>query len=82
MGEEFENASRRMKDKVLKLNQCIFYSDTQYSDKRKLKKGGYELTVYKAVNIFAHLFRTCMKNIVNLLFSITQDILRSRSYEN
>lgn len=77
MGEAFENASRRMKDKVLKLNQCIFYSD-----KRKLKKGGYELTVYKAVNIFAHLFRTCMKNIVNLLFSITQDILRSGSYEN
>lgn len=77
MGEAFENASRRMKDKVLKLDQCI-----HNSDKRKLKKGGYELTVYKAVNIFAHLFRTCMKNIVNLLFSITQDILRSRSYEN
>lgn len=42
MGEAFENASRRMKDKVLKLNQCI-----HNSDKRKLKKGGYELTVYK-----------------------------------
>lgn len=60
----------------------VFFILIHNSDKRKLKKGGYELTVYKAVNIFAHLFRTCMKNIVNLLFSITQDILRSRSYEN
>lgn len=81
IGEAFENASSSMRNKVLILNHCIFYSDTQFW-KKKIEERRIWTDCALAVNIFAHLFRTCMKNILNLLFSITLVILRSRLYEN